>query len=385
MSRPVDLGFIPLVDAAPLIVADRMGFADEERLKLQLHRARNWSMLRDWLSMGHVDAAQMLSVMPIAGRLGLGGAPVEFEAPMVLSLCGQAVAITPSLAQELRDAGLQIDFADALAARKALQIARPEGVQIAVPFPFSMQAELLHLWLDGAVDLTTRTIPPPQMPDAIGSGEIEAFCVGEPWGSDAVERGAAELLLPGTAIWSAAPEKVLATRRGWIESNPDLGGALMRAVWRACRWLALPESRVTASEMLAREDALGIEPEVIERALSGRLLLSQTGDTVDSPGFLSFHDGTANFPWRSQAAWIGWQLGARMGLDPSASAAEAQAVWRPDLFRRHLAGTAVLPAASAKVEGACPQPVQAGADRGTVELGRNTFFDGRIFDLLPSD
>lgn len=385
MNRPVDLGFIPLVDAAPLIVADRMGFADEERLSLHLHRARSWSMLRDWLAVGRLDAAQMLSVVPIAGRLGLGGAAVDFEAPMVLSLGGEVIAVTPRLARDLRATGLRIDFADALAARKALRAVRPDGLRVGVPFPFSMHAELLHLWLGDEAGVTTQTVAPPQMPDAIEAGEIEMFCVGEPWGSFAVERGVAELLLPGIAIWSAPPEKVLALRRGWTERNPDLGGALMRAVWRACRWLARRESWATASEMLAREDALGIEPEVIERALSGRLLLSRAGDVVDCPGFMAFHDGAANFPWRSQAAWIGWQLGTRMGLDARASAEAAQSVWRPDLFRRHMTGTAVLPAASAKVEGACPQPVLAGADRGSVELGRNTFFDGRIFDLLPSD
>lgn len=383
MTRVLDLGFLPLLDAAPLIVAETMGFAAEERLDIRLHPARNWSMLRDMLAYGQVDAAQMLSAVPIAGRLGVGGAAVDFEAPMVLSLGGEVIGVGAALAEELRGAGLEIDFRDALAARAALRIVRPEGLRFGVPFPFSMHAELLHLWLDGGPGLQTVTVPPPQMADALEAGEIEAFCVGEPWGSYAVERGFAELLLPGTALWTAAPEKVLATRRGWVEAHPARGGALMRAVWRACRWLSRPENRAMAHEMLARDTALGIEPEIIERALSGRLLLSRAGTVVDCPGFIAFHEGVANFPWRSQAAWIGWQMGARLGLDPGASARAAQSVWRPDLFRQQLSADAALPAASAKVEGACPQPMMAGANRGQVELGRNQFFDGRIFDLLP--
>jgi ABC-type nitrate/sulfonate/bicarbonate transport system substrate-binding protein len=384
MSSPVNLGFIPLVDAAPLIVAQRMGFADEERLTLHLHRAQNWSMLRDMLSVGQVDAAQMLSAMPVAGRLGLGGASADFEAPLILSLGGQAIAVSPELGRELRETGLSVDFRDAAAARDALRLVRPGGLRVAVPFPFSMQAELLRVWLGDIPGLTNITVPPPQMADAIAAGEIEAFCVGEPWGSHAVERGVAELLLPGAAIWSAAPEKVLAIRRGWADERPELAGPLMRAIWSACRWLSLPESRATASEMLGRADALNIEPEIIERALSGRLLLTRNGPTVASPGFLAFHEGAANFPWRSQAAWIGWQMGERFGLDPAASAHAAQSVWRPDLYRRHLGEIAVLPAASAKVEGACPEPMMAGANRGAIELGRNRFFDGRLFDLLPA-
>lgn len=385
MSRVVDLGFIPLLDAAPLIVARQMGFAEAERLTLNLHQAWNWSMLRDMLAQGQVDAAQMLSAIPIAGRLGLGGVAVDFEAPMVLSLGGQVVGVAPMLADELRDRGLTIDFRDALAARDALRALRPAGLRVGVPFPFSMHAELLHLWLGDMPGLETVTVAPPQMADAMAAGEIEAFCVGEPWGSWAVERGDAELLLPGTAIWTAAPEKVLATRRGWVEAEPDRGGALMRAIWRSCLWLAQPESRATASEMLARDDALGIDAEIIERALSGRMPLSRTGPLVESPGFLEFHDGAANFPWRSQAAWLGWRMGSRMGLDAIASAHEVQSVWRPDLYRRHLGTDAILPAASSKVEGSCPTPIQAGANRGTVELGRNLFFDGRIFDLSTVD
>lgn len=381
MSRTVDLGFIPLLDAAPLIVAAQMGFAEEERLDFRLHRAGTWSMLRDMLAQGVVDAAQMLSAVPIAGRLGLGGAAVDFEAAMVLSLGGEAIGVTPYLAAALREAGLRLDFRDAAAAGQALRLVRPGGLRIGVPFPFSMHAELLHLWLGDMPGLSTVTVPPPQMAEAVAAGEIEAFCVGEPWGSHAVERGIAELLLPGAAIWSAAPEKVLATRRGWAETHPERAGALMRAIWRACRWLAQPELRATASELLARGDALNIEADIIERALAGRLLLSRNGPMVPSPGFVEFHDGAANFPWRSQAAWIGWQMGARLGLDPRTSAEAAQAVWRPDLYRAHLGQIAVLPSASSKVEGACPQPVMAGANCGTIELGRNTFFDGRIFDL----
>ncbi|MBA4491901.1 CmpA/NrtA family ABC transporter substrate-binding protein [Paracoccus sp. S1E-3] len=381
MTDRIDLGFVPLLDAGPLIIAARMGFAAEERLHLRLHPARSWSALRDMLASGHIAAAQMLSAVPIAGRLGLGGAAVDFEAPLVLSLGGQIIGVSHDLAAAMRDAGHSPGFHDAFATRTALRRARPSGLRFGVPFPFSMHTELLHQWLGDEPGWRTVTVPPGRMPEALISGEIEAFCVGEPWGSYAVECAAAELILPGSAIWSAAPEKVLALRGGWAEANPDLAGRLLRAVWRACRWLVQPDSLAAASDLLARGDALNVDPEMIERALSGHLLLSRSGVTVDSPGFVNFHEGAANFPWRSQAAWLGWHMGRRHGLDGTQAAEAAAACWRPDLFRQHLGADAVLPAASAKVEGANPLPVTAGANRGTVLLGRNRFFDGRIFDL----
>lgn len=381
MTTVVDFGYVPLLDAAPLILAEELGFAAEERLHFRLHPAHSWSQLRDMVALGRVDAAQMLSVIPVAGRLGLGGVPVQFDAPMVLSLGGQVIGVSPALAEELRMNGMHADFTDATALREAMRRTRPDGLRCGVPFPFSMHHELLHLWMDGAVRLSAVTVPPSLTADALAAGEIEAFCVGEPWGSHAVMRGHAVLLLPGTAIWSAAPEKVLVMRKGWAEDHGDLAGQILRAIWRCCQWLAQPGSWSTASDLLARSNALNVDAELIERAMSGHLVPALNAAAVDSPGFVEFHAGAVNFPWRSQAAWIGWHLARRNGLDPVESARRAAECWRPDLFRQHLAGDAVLPAASAKVEGANATPILAGANRGAVLLGRNAFFDGRIFDL----
>ncbi|MEP1013902.1 MAG: ABC transporter substrate-binding protein, partial [Paracoccaceae bacterium] len=65
-SDRLAIGFVPLVDAAPLIVAHEMGFAAEEGLFFELHRAPSWSALRDRLSFGHLDAAHMLAPVPVA-------------------------------------------------------------------------------------------------------------------------------------------------------------------------------------------------------------------------------------------------------------------------------------------------------------------------------
>lgn len=329
MSDALDLGFVPLLDAAPLILAQQVSFPAEERLTLRLHPARSWSKLRDILSFGQVDAAQMLSAIPIAARLRLGGTAVDLEAALVLSLGGQVIGVSTALADEMRQHGHRKDFTDAKSARKAIRRARPDGLKFGVPFPFSMHSELLHVWLDGRVAVTTVTVPPARLTDALISGDIGAFCVGEPWGSQAVDHDVAELILPGTAIWSAAPAKVLAMRSGWAEANPELAGRLLRTIWRTCRWLSQAESRTTASDLLGRSNALNIDPEVIDRGISGHLLLRRNGISVATPGFVNFHKGTANFPWRSQAAWIGWHLARRHGVDPAAAAQAAESVWRP--------------------------------------------------------
>ncbi|MBI1220010.1 MAG: nitrate transporter [Rhodobacteraceae bacterium] len=381
-GRALSVGFVPLVDAAPLIVAQELGFAEEERLTLDLQRAASWSMLRDMLSFGQVAAAQMLAPVPVAVALGLGGTAGRIDALQVLSVNGTVVGVSAALAQRMREAGHPFDFTDAAAAGRALIAVRGGELRIGVPFPFSMHAELLYYWL-GALGfqapqgLSVRTIPPPRMAEALATGEIDAFCVGEPWGSIAVETGAGELLLPGAAIWSFAPEKVLAARHDWAESEPETVGRLMRAVWRAGRWLANPANRMTASEILARPGYLDVSAEVLERALGGDLVISATGAEVHVPQFLEFHAGLAAFPWRSQAAWIGTRLSARLGLDRGPAVAAARAVFRSDLYRRNLGPIGgELPPSSDRIEGGTVAPATGAAPI----LPGNRFFDGRIFD-----
>src|SRR5690606_12963629 len=129
----------------------------------------------------------------------------------------------------------------ARAAGLALRRAVSGTLRVGVPFMFSTQLELVRHWLTAcgfaSGDLRIKTVPPPMVADALAADEIDAFCVGEPWASFAVERGIAALLLPGTAIWSAPPEKGLVLRNEFAETRPEQTGALMRALWRAGRWL----------------------------------------------------------------------------------------------------------------------------------------------------
>lgn len=383
ISLPV--AYMPLVDAAPLIVAQEMGFADAEGLSLDLVPAPSWSSVRDMLAFGRVDAAHLLSPVPIAMALGLGGVSKSLSAVSVLSVNGDVIGVSRRLEARLRDAGYTFDFTDPFAAGIALARAAPDGLTIGVPFPFSMHVELLRSWFVAtplaASAMTIRTVPPPLMAKALASGEIDAFCVGEPWGSVAVEAGHGALLLPGKAIWAFAPEKVLAVRTDWAASEPHLLGRLMRAVWRAARWLAEPGALTTASEILSRATYLDLPAEMIDRALAGRLVISAVGEQRQVENFVEFHRGAAGFPWRSQAKWIGRQLAIRSGLDPAEAMDLAGRVFRSDLYRAVLGPAgADLPGASEKVEGRLSHPTAVASGAGTVILLRDAFLDGRIFD-----
>jgi len=390
-AERITAAFMPLVDAAPLIVAREMGFAGEEGIELDLVRAPSWSLVRDMLAFGHVEAAQMLSAVPVAMALGLGGVPAirsaPLSVPMVLSMNGNVIGVSRALEARLRKVGHDFGFNDPEQAGKALaSIAGTKPLRIGVPFPFSMHAELLYYWLTASglpapQNIDIRTVPPPLMAEALAADDIDAFCVGEPWGSMAVEAGNGALLIPGSAIWSAAPEKVLAVRDDWAEDQSALLNRLMRAIWRACRWLGESGSHTTAAELLARPEYLNLSPEILDRSLTGRMVVSPEGESRDCPDLVDFHSGAANFPWKSQAAWIADRMATRLGLDRDEAIAAAKRVFRTDFYRTNLRDVgAPLPGASEKVEGGNSGETSAATESGRLVLARNRFFDGRVFD-----
>jgi len=386
MTDRIEIGFLPLIDAAPLVIAREIGFAAEEGLEIALSREPSWSALRDKLAMGLIHAAQMLSPVPVAMALGLGGLATSLDALMVLSVNGNVIGVSRGLAARMRRRGVPNDFMAAGTIGRALIAAADGPLVVGVPFPFSMHVELLRYWLEGldesgADRLVVRTVPPPRMADAMAAGEIDAFCVGEPWGSIAVERGVADLILPGCAIWRFAPEKVLAVRSGFSEAEPGLTARLMRAVWRAARWLGDPAHHMTASEILARTPYLDLAAEIVERPMEGRLVVSPDGEVGTAPRMIEFYEGAATFPWRSQAVWIAARLAARHGIDPAGAAAAARGVFRSDVFREVLGPVgADLPGASEKLEGALDMATPVASSTGRLYLGPDCFFDGRVFD-----
>ncbi len=383
------VGYMPLVDAAPLIVALEMGFAAQEGLALDLRGAPSWSSLRDMLALGQVAAAHMLAPVPVAAALGLGGTGAAFSVLSVLSVNGNVIGVSRNMARRLQSHGHDFAFDDAARAGRALAAVAGGRLRIGVPFPFSMHMELITYWLSalapgmrGTVEI--HTVPPRFMAEAIGAGEIDVFCVGEPWGSIAVERAMGSLLLPGSAIWSFAPEKVLAVRDDWVRSHQTLAERLIRALWRAECWLADPRSHLLAAELLSRDCWLGVPAEIIDRALSGILTITPRGLQRKVSGFVEFHKGAAGFPWRSQGRWIAGRLAIRANLDRPAAAEAGARLCRSDFYRKALRMTdADLPGASSKVEGATPVETAVASERGTLILPPNRFFDRRIFDPGP--
>jgi len=389
MTTALKIAFLPLTDAAVLVAAREKGFAEAEGLSLELVRTTSWATLRDRLVFGQVHAAQMLAPLAMAVTLGLSQQPAALAAPYKLNVNGNmlvmardfAKALEPDVAARLLDPlGTAHDFATAIGLWRRKPV-------IGVVHRFSSHALMLRYWLASAGvdpdrDVVLRVLPPSLTVEAMRAGEIDGFIAGEPWGSAAVEAGLAETVAIGERIWRRGIEKVLAFREAWLEENPETVDRLLRALLRAALWCDDPANHGMLAALLADPRYVDQPAALIERALSGQIVVRGGEAAIANPDFMLFSREATPFPWRSQALWIYSQLVRwEMVAHDAATAARAGAVFRPDIFRRALAeSNTPMPGASMKLEGAVDLPLAVGSHRGGLTLGPDRFFDGRVFD-----
>jgi nitrate/nitrite transport system substrate-binding protein len=273
-SFTLRIGFVPLIDAAPVIAAKEQGFFSDEGIAVTLHRQVGWANVRDKLSFGHLDAAHALLGMPLASHLGRD----QFSEPLVtvmgLGSGGNAITIR----RELFEAGVK-SAADL--ARVMREHPRYGKLMVGHVFGSSMHHYLMREWLasggiDPDEDVKLCVIPPPQMTEHMKGGYLDLFCVGEPWNTVASRQGSGVTLLATTDIVPRHPEKVLAVSRRFAEQMGGIEGAMMtglvRAVLRGCMWCA--ETVTSAmdggalAEMLARPEYLAQPVDVLRESLS---------------------------------------------------------------------------------------------------------------------
>jgi ABC-type nitrate/sulfonate/bicarbonate transport system substrate-binding protein len=344
MTAPLCIGFIPLVDAAALIVAVDKGFSADEGLDVTLVREVSWSNVRDKLNIGLFDAAHLLAPVAIASSLGLGHVKMPIAAPFNLALNGNAITVSPALhAAILAEIdGDPVDpMATALALSRVVAKRRKSGAEpltFGMTFPFSAHNYQLRFWMaaggvDPDEDVRLVVLPPPYMVDSLANGHVDAFCVGAPWNSVAVDLGVGHILHFASDLMVRSAEKVLAVRQSWSEKNPQLVAALVRAHARAAEFIGEPQNRAEAARILAQPERLGVDPDVIQRTLDGRLKISPEGTMRESSRYLLVGREAAARPDPVQAAWLYAQM-VRWGQTAISSEAlkTAMAVFRPDLY-----------------------------------------------------
>lgn len=265
-ATSVRLGFVPLIDAAPLIVAHELGYFTDEGLSVSLQKQIGWGNVNDKLQFGKLHASHALLGSPVTSAMDVARPGLSVIAVMALGTGGDAITID----RRLFDQG--ITTAAMLARMIRLRRREPEPPVLAHVFDHSVHHYLLRDWLANAQlspddDAKLCVLPPAQMPAHLQKGYLAGMCVGEPWNTLAQINGYGRIVALTTDIAPAHPDKVLAVHRDWAERHPDAVVRLIRAVVRACSFCDAADNHAALAEMLGRPAYLDLPATVIQASL----------------------------------------------------------------------------------------------------------------------
>lgn len=387
--QPVSAGFIPLIDAAPLIVAQACGFAEAHGLDLQLKRSNSWAGLRDRLSVGDVVAAHMLPPIAIASQLGLGNPKAPMIVPCGLSMNGNAISVSSAL----KDAMIQEGWSTAqvrdpmASARSIAKVVRKRQAMGLPPltfasvYPFSPHSYELRYWLaaDGLnpdEDVLLTIVPPPQIAGALEEGHIDGFCVGAPWNSQSAQAGFSHIVATKVDMWRHGPEKVLAMREDWADATPHTVMALVRMLFDSAKWCAQESNTEQLAQILSGGEYLDLGPNLIAQTLRGRLPGVGPKPVEDH---LLFDPHQASYPWHDHALWFYAQM-VRWGQvqHSQINMLAAKKAYRPDIYNQSMG-------IDRHSQAVGDQPIKTGAlpTSNDNRKADTTLFDQRLFD--PDD
>ncbi|BAY32187.1 nitrate transport ATP-binding subunits C and D [Nostoc carneum NIES-2107] len=355
----LEIGFMPLTDAAPLIVAQEKGFFAKYGLEnITLRRASSWQEIAKGVVTGKLDAAQMVAGMPLALTLGAGN---QKPIPVInaLNLSRNANAIT--LSKRLYNQGVRN-----LASLKAAINQNPDQIMtLGVVHPTSMQNLVLRYWLaaggiDPDKDVSLAVIPPTEMVSQLKAGNIDGYCAGEPWNYLAVEQDLGFVAATALEIWSGQPKKVLGVREEWAQKHPQTYLALIKALLEACQYCDDIRNRQEILELLSRSEYLNIDPAYIRPGFIDPYDRGDGKAPQELTGYNQFYLHQTNYPNRTELLWMVTQM-ARWGLIPFPKnwVEVIERVCRTDIF-----GTAAR-------------------DLGLLDIGEDDpihLFDGKVFN-----
>jgi len=330
-ERKLRVGFVPLVDCAPLVVALERGFFAKYDLEVKLCRELGWATVREKIIYGELDASQAVAGLAMAATCGWGSVASPCVTAMILNTNGNGITLSSLLyAQGVRDAKSFKRFL--LSDAKTIPV-------FGTVSAFSSHNFLLRQWfrsggIDPDRDVRIVIVPPPQVCQNLKVGNLDGFCVGEPWNSLAVQHRLGWTVATSTDLCRGHPEKILLVREEFAEKKPDQHLALIAALLEACQWCDDPDNLGELVPLLGRPEYLNLPGKVLLPSLSG-LYEYGNGRRENIADFFAFHRNDANDPSPRQVDWIAEHLvdnGFSKVNKPTREL--GQRVFRRDLFQQ---------------------------------------------------
>ncbi|MET0183889.1 MAG: CmpA/NrtA family ABC transporter substrate-binding protein [Achromobacter sp.] len=328
----VRIGFIPLTDCASVVMASVLGIDKKYGVTINASKEASWAGVRDKLVNGELDMAHVLYGLIYGVHTGTGGPKKDMAILMALNQNGQAI----TLANKLRDAG--VNDGESLG---KLMAGKKGEYTFAQTFPTGTHAMWLYYWLatygiNPMQDARVITVPPPQMVANMRVGNMDGYCVGEPWGARAIMDKIGFTAVTTQEIWTDHPEKVLGTSADFVQKHPNTARAVTAAIIEAGKWIdASPENRRKTAETIAAKSYVNTDADVIMGRMLGTYDNGAGKKWEDAHAMRFFADGSVNYPFLSDGMWFLTQH-KRWGLmkEHPDYLATAKAVNRIDIYKQ---------------------------------------------------
>jgi nitrate/nitrite transport system substrate-binding protein len=300
-KKEVKIGFIPLTDCASVVMASVLGIDKKYGVTIVPTKEASWAGVRDKLVSGELDFAHSLYGLIYGVHAGTSGPKKDMAVLMTLNNNGQAI----SLSKKLADKGA----VDGQSLAKLMASEKREYT-FAQTFPTGTHAMWLYYWMaangiNPMKDAKVITVPPPQMVANMRVGNMDGFCVGEPWNHRAIIDGIGVTAITTQDIWKDHPEKVLGTTAEFVKKNPNTARAVTAAILEAGKWIdAGLQNKNKMAETIADKSYVNTSVDAINQRILGRYQ-NGMGKTWDDPNFMKFYgDGAVNFPYLSDGMWF---------------------------------------------------------------------------------
>lgn len=296
----VKIGFIPLTDCAPIVVAAEMGFDKKYGIKIVPSKEASWAGVRDKVVNGELDAAHVLYGLVYGVQLGIGGPQKDMAVLMTLNHNGQAI----TLSNQVKEKGV----ADGASLKRLIENENRDYT-FAQTFPTGTHAMWLYYWLaaygiNPMKDVKTIVVPPPQMVANMRVGNMDGFCVGEPWNARAIYDKIGFTVTTSQDIWVDHPEKVLGTTADFVQKHPNTARAMIMAVLDACRFIEATTNRAQVAKLISSKSYVNAPEEVIAGRFVGNYD-NGIGKKWQDPNYMKFfEDGKVTFPYLSDGMWF---------------------------------------------------------------------------------
>jgi ABC-type nitrate/sulfonate/bicarbonate transport system substrate-binding protein len=296
----IRVGYVPLMDAAPLIAAESLGYFEKAGLRVRLEEELGWGSIREKIVYGELDAAHAPGGLLCSILLGIDAPPRSVQTDFVINLQGNAITLSRRLWQK--------GVTDAESLRLMIRSQAPHKPKFAVVSSYSSHLFLLQKWLrragiDPETDVRTTILPPPLVVEHMREGYIDGFCAGEPWNSVAAVGGDGWIAATSESLAPGHPEKILVCTGEMARHFPEEYATLRKAIVAGCQYCESPVNRSALIDLLHERRFVSVSKEALANCLSTKPQ-NGIGPLPHEGPMIKFCTGDGNRVSRERVAWI---------------------------------------------------------------------------------